>query len=139
LEPVGGYYRVHGSNGHHTTKLNLDQTRRIITQTGETHRQLKLAADGLGLPGFPADATAVRAVSFLAHRMISRRLDPERHPIGRDNPWSLGLQGARAAFGRFDLAWPARAIRAGWFAAAMLAPRPLVGWLAQKFLYPAAH
>jgi glycosyltransferase involved in cell wall biosynthesis len=139
LESVGGFYRVHESNLHHMTTLNLDQTRRIITQTCDTHRCLKLAADALGLQGFPADATDVLAVSFLAHRIISRKLDPDRHPIRGDNPWSLGLSGARAAFGRFDLSWFARLLRAAWFAAVVLAPRPMVGWLAQKFLYPAAR
>jgi glycosyltransferase involved in cell wall biosynthesis len=139
LESVGGFYRVHASNRHHTATLNLDQTRRIIIQTCDTHRCLKVAADSLGLPGFPSDATAVPAVSFFAHRIISRKLDPERHPIPGDNPWSLGLSGAWAAFGRFDLSWFARLLRAAWFAAVVVAPRPMVGWLAQKFLFPAAR
>ena len=138
LEAVGGFYRVHSANNHHSTTLNLDQTRRIITQTCDTHRNLKRTADALGLAGFPADATAVPAVSFLAHRLISRRLDPARHPIRGDTAWGLGLKGVRAALGRFDLKWPGRVLRAAWFAVTAVAPRPWVSWLGQKFLYPAA-
>lgn len=134
LDTVGGCYRVHGANQHYTTALDLDQTRRIIRQTCDTHVCLKLAADALGLPGFPADATAVPAVSFLAHRLISRRLDPARHPIAGDHPWALGLRGMQAALGRFDLAWFPRVLRAAWFAAAVLAPPAGVGWLARRFL-----
>jgi hypothetical protein len=138
LETVGGCYRVHASNNHHSTALDLAQTRRIILQTCETHRHLQRTAEVFGLPGFSPDATAVPAVSFLANRLISRRLDPGRHPIRGDTAWGLGLRGVRAAFGRFDLNWPARVARAGWFAATAVAPRPLVNWLAQKYLYPAA-
>jgi hypothetical protein len=137
LEDVGGFYRVHDANNHHRTQLNLDQTRRIITQTCDTHRALTATAQTLGLAGFPVDATAVPAVGFLAHRLISRRLDPAHHPIRGDTPLGLGLRGVRAAFGRFDLNWLARAVRAAWFAAAALAPRPMVGWLAQKYFYSA--
>jgi hypothetical protein len=138
LEAVGGRYRVHAANNHHTAAFNLDQSRRIITQTCDTHRYLKLAADTLRLPGFPADATAVPAVSFLAHRIVSRRLDPPGHPLPSDDPWRLGLQGAQAAMGRFDLGWFPRLVRAAWFVAVMLAPRRCVGWLAQRLLHPAA-
>ena len=136
LEGVGGFYRVHGANRHHATTMNLERTRTIIEQTCHTHRHLARVAAALGLRGFLTDSTAVPALSFLAHRLVSVRLDPARHPIAADTAWSLGRRGMWAAWGRFDLSWLARAIRAAWFAAALVAPRPAVGWLAQRFFYP---
>ena len=133
LEAVGGHYRLHGANRHYTAQLNLAQTRRIIQQTCALHHCLKDTADRLGLAGFPTETTATLAVTFLAHRLISQRLDPAQHPIPGDNALQLGWRGIRAALGPFDLAWPARGARVAWFAVTALAPRRLVGWLAQRF------
>ena len=136
LAEAGGGYRVHGANSHHTASFSLKQTRRIITQTVHTHQYLKQTADTLGLPGFPADPNAVPALSFLAHRLVSVRLEPALHPIPADRPWALGRHGVEAALRRSDLTWPARLLRAAWFAAVAVAPKGAVTWLARRFFYP---
>ena len=136
LEEVGACYRVHGANNHFNTRLDLEQTRQIITRTCHTHRYIGRCAQSLGLAGFAADPGDVAAVTFMAHRLISLRLEPEKHPLPGDMPWKVFLGGLRAALGRFDRSWAARSLYALWFAAALAAPRPAVRWLAQKFFYP---
>jgi glycosyltransferase involved in cell wall biosynthesis len=136
LDTVGGCYRVHAANNHNTSTLRLDDTRRIIAQTCETHRHLRRAAEALGLAGFAPEPAETMSVSFLAHRAVSLALEPARHPIPGDTRWSVAAHGARAAFGRFDLPWPARALRALWFAVVLAVPGRLAGRLAEWFFYP---
>lgn len=138
LPMIGGQYRQHGANLHHAPGLDLEQTRSIIRRTLQTHTHLRRVAAALGLPGLPADDGAVPAVTFLAHRLVSLRLDPRRHPLPDDTAWSLAWQGVAAALGRLDLSWPARGLRAAWFVAALAAPRPIVRRLAQRFFHPPA-
>ena len=135
LEEVGGYYRVHDANNHDTSAVNLEQTRQIITRTLHTHSYIKTFADSLGLTGFPVEAADVPAVTFLAHRIVSLKLDPQHHPIRNDRLLSLFVRSVSAAFGRFDLSWSARCLYSLWFAAVLFAPGPGVRWLAQKFFY----
>jgi hypothetical protein len=136
IEDVGGFYRVHGANYHHTSTLDLEQTRQIITRTCHTHAHIKTTADSLGLTGFPDQVIDVPAVTFMAHRMVSLRLDPQCHPIRQDKLLSLFARGVRASLGRFDLSWSARALFSFWFLAISFSPRPVVNWLAQKFFFP---
>jgi hypothetical protein len=63
-------------------------------------------------------------------------LAPQHHPLPGDQPWRVCVQGWRAALGRFDRPWTARSLYLLWFAAALIAPRPVVRWLAQTFFYP---
>jgi hypothetical protein len=139
LEAVGGYYRVHGANSHYGADLDLDRTRQIITWTYHTHRHLKRSADVLGLSGFPADEAEVLAVTFLAHRMISLKLDPERHPLKQDRLAALAGRGIRAALGHFDVAWLKRGAWALWFVAVLVSPTPVAKWLARAFFHPEAR
>lgn len=136
LEEVGGYYRVHRSNNHYTDAINVEQIRRIITRTCHTHVFIKAAADSLGLVGFPEEPTEVQSVSFIAHRMVSLRLDPDRHPIRKDTVLSLFARGIRASLGRFDTHFSMRILYSLWFFAVLLAPKPIVRWLALQFFYP---
>jgi hypothetical protein len=133
LNGVGGYYRVHGTNNHHTSTVNLEQTRQIITRTLHTHSHIKTFANALELPGFPGESAEVPAVTFLAHRMVSLKLDPQRHPIPADRLWWLFTRGIRASFGRFDRPWPVRTVFALWFLTMLFAPKTAVRWLAGKF------
>jgi hypothetical protein len=139
LDEVGGYYRVHSANNHYSSDvkdLNLEKIRQNITRTCSTHRHMKQTADSLGLQGFPTQVDKVPSVTFLANRMISKKIDPQNHPIHMDRPMALLLLGLRASFGRFDLAWNRRILYAFWFVAAFLAPPAVVSWLAGQFFYP---
>ncbi|HEX9373663.1 MAG TPA: glycosyltransferase, partial [Roseiflexaceae bacterium] len=136
LDEVGAHYRVHDANNHHAAAIDLDQMRQLIVRTSRTHEQIKRCAATLGLAGFPADPTAVRSVTFVAHRMASLKLDPARHPVAGDWRWGLFDQGARAALGRFDLPPAVRLAYVLWFAAMLFAPRPLARWLTARLFFP---
>ncbi len=134
LNEVGGYYRVHGSNNHHTSALTLEQVHQIITRTCHTHHYLKTYADSLGLAGFPARETDVPAVTFLAQRMVSLKIDPQHHPLREDRLPALVAGGVKAAVGRFDRPWLIRGLYSLWFIAMLIAPKPVVRWLACALL-----
>lgn len=133
LDEIGAGYRVHGENQHHTSELDLNRVRQIIVRTLDTHTYLKECADSRSLYNFPGNPALVRSVTFLANRVISRKLEPDQHPISGDRLLSLTFQGIRAAWGRFDLSWSMRMLYSVWFVAVLLAPRDGVRWLARKF------
>jgi glycosyltransferase involved in cell wall biosynthesis len=135
LETVGAYYRAHGANNHHVGELDLEQTRQIIVRSAVTHRYIKQFADSVGLGGFPADPAHVRSVTFFAHRMISLKLDSQRHPIAGDTVLGLWFGGIAAAFGRFDVPWPVKLLYAGWFTVMAPAPKPIARYLANLFFF----
>jgi glycosyltransferase involved in cell wall biosynthesis len=134
LGEVGGCYRIHGFNRHNTSRVQMDRTRQIIMQTYHTHRYIKKFADSLGLAGFPAEPADVRTITFLTHRIISLKVEPERHPIIEDKLWRLLWHGVLASLQRFDLPLRRRFLYILWFAFLVPAPRSLVLWLAEKFL-----
>jgi glycosyltransferase involved in cell wall biosynthesis len=136
LDLVGGYYRVHGSNNHSASHLDLNRTREIIVRTHQTHRYVNRFADMLGLSGCADRPADVLAVTFLAHRMVSLKLDPRRHPFPEDRIARLLVQGIRAALRHFDLPWTMRALQALWFIATAPAPKPLARWLAELLFFP---
>ncbi len=138
LEEAGGCYRVHSANNHHTSDLDLEQTRRIITLSCHTHRYIKALSDSLGLAGFPADVTEVPSVTFLAHRVISLKIDPEHHPLRADRLLPLVVRGVRASFGRFDRSGVIRSLYALWFVAMLVSPGPAARWLARRLFHPQA-
>jgi glycosyltransferase involved in cell wall biosynthesis len=136
LEEIGGQYRIHESNNHYTSMVDLDKTRRIITRTYHTHIYLKKFANSLGLAGFPDEPADVLSVTFLAHRIISLKLDPLQHPIQGDALLQLFLSGVIAASRRVDVSLTKRLLYVLWFVAMAPAPRPLASWLAERFFYP---
>lgn len=136
LDEVRGYYRVHSSNNHKRSSLDLTQTRQIIERTLVTHEQLKKHVDRLQIGVFPNNPADVHSVTFMANRIISQKLEPKEHPIADDNTLLLARQGATAALHRFDLPLVMRAIYVCWFICMMLAPKPLAMWLAEELLYP---
>lgn len=132
LDEVGGYYRVHGANNHHRDDFNIEQSRQIITRSCHTHRHIKTAAEALGMAG-PEE---VLSVTFLAHRLLSLKMEPHCHPLQDDKLLSLAIRGVRASRGRYDLPWYARSLYGAWFISVLFAPRPMVSWLARKIFYP---
>lgn len=135
IEDVGGRYRVHGANNHHTSDLNLEQTRQIIVRTSYTHRYIKTFSDSLGLTGFPANVTNIPSVTFLAHRTVSLKIDRSRHPIKEDRLLRLVMEGVKAAFSRFDRSWKMRCLYALWFIAAWIAPKSVIRSLARQMFH----
>lgn len=132
-EPLG-LYRVHGANLHEraSTVIDLDQVRATIRYSARTRRHLEELARRLDLPWDGRDA----AMSEVADRAISRRLDPAGHPIAGDTPLRLLRLGIRAAGRRYDVRLPFKAAFVAWLVCLTLAPRRLARPLAEIFVYP---
>ena len=136
IDQVGVLYRVHEGNNYHVVELVPDQIRRTIIFMQRTHEFLYQHAERLGGSRMPRDKDQVLSVAFLGHRLISLRLDPERHPVSSDRRLRLCLRGIRAAKARFNVNPPMRVAFALWFACMTLAPRGAVPFLARLFLFP---
>jgi hypothetical protein len=140
LDIIGGYYRVHTANRHHTTLLDPEQTRQNIVRTAYTHTQLQTTAQRLGRPGDTEGGVARLSVMFPANRLVSLRLDPARHPLPDDTRPALAQRGIRAAWRRPGLSFWVRLLFSSWFLAVAFAPDArVVRWLAERLFYPAAH
>ncbi len=136
IDEVGAHYRHHGTNLFNVPTVNLDRHRHEIVRTIEAHRDLKRIADSLGLVGYSREATNVSDVPFLAHRVISLKMERERHPIKGDRLPLLSWHGLIAALQRPDLSLLVRFFHALWFITMLPAPKPLARWLAEKLFHP---
>jgi glycosyltransferase involved in cell wall biosynthesis len=135
LPEICASYRVHGRNGYEPRgpRLDLDHVRETIAYAGVTASSLTTLADELGEPR----PEQILSVSDLGNRLVSRKLEPARHPVDGDTPLRLLWDGLRATARRFDVSWPMRALFAAWFAAVAASPRPLAGRLGELLLFPA--
>jgi glycosyltransferase involved in cell wall biosynthesis len=136
LDGIGAYFRIHGSNNHHQERFDLDRSREIIRRFYRTHECITRAAEALGFTDFPRDPTVAPAMRFLAHRMASLKLEPERHPNAEDTLRKLILSGVAAALRRPALSLPVRLVYGVWFVIMPLAPRRLAWKLAEKHFFP---
>lgn len=130
LDEIGGYYRVHGRNAYHRNHLDLEQTRLTITLSVATHREIARLAVATGIPCHPLSAIGNRSLTLLAHRMISKKLAPSRHPIAGDTLRSVFVAGITAAACRRDRPPHLRLVYAGWLLAMVLSPAPVAQRLA---------
>jgi hypothetical protein len=135
LTEVGAFYRVHGANSYEPAEARLDlaHVRQTIAYAALTADALGKLADRLGLD---RPAGPVLSVSDLANRLLSRKLDPARHPNRTDRVWPLAVAGARAAGRRFDVAISMKILYVAWFTATAAAPRPLARILGELLLFP---
>jgi hypothetical protein len=133
LAESGGGYRVHGANGHYAAAEEPERLRANIRRTIETHRCLIEEAKRIGLRGLPHDPTAVPSVSSAGNRLLSYRIDKERHPLPDDNRVHLLALGLASALRRRDVPPHRRAAFAAWFVAMALAPRRFVPTVARPF------
>jgi hypothetical protein len=135
LEEVGAFYRVHGGNSYEPAEARLDlaHVRQTITYAAATTRALEALADELGLqrPRGP-----ILSVSDLANRLVSRKLEPARHPNPSDGVWQLAVAGTRAAGRRFDVSISMKLLYVAWFVATAAAPRWLARTFAELLLFP---
>jgi hypothetical protein len=138
LDDVCALYRVHGANNYELSapEVDLAQIRQTIRHCRKTHVYIKKCADMLGLP---FERKKILAVSYVANRVISLKLDAPRHPINKDTLWQLFMFGATASLRRFDVSWPMKCLFILWFAAMALAPQPAAAWLAREFQFPEAR
>jgi hypothetical protein len=131
---VGGGYRRHGANSYEPqgSHLDLDHVRQSVVYAAATRRQLERVADELHLDR-PRE---ILSVADLSSRLVSRRLDPVRHPLPDDRVPMLVWRGWRAASRRFDVAPLMRLMFAVWFLGFALLPRRALRGLAELFMFP---
>jgi glycosyltransferase involved in cell wall biosynthesis len=134
LDEVCAEYRVHGDNAYQQDRdeVDLGHLRESILFAGATTRSLEALAAELGLE----HPRPILSCADLANRLVSLKLEPERHPVGADRPLSLLANALRAIRRRSDVSWPMKALLGAWFAFEALAPRRLAQPLAELFLFP---
>jgi hypothetical protein len=135
LTEVGAFYRVHGANSYEQAEPRLDLThvRQTIAYAAVTAQALGKLADELALEGPPGP---VLSVSDLANRLLSRKLDPARHPNRTDRVWPLAVAGTRSAARRFDVSISMKVLYVAWFMGTAAAPRALARPLGELLLFP---
>jgi hypothetical protein len=138
LPQVLAGYRVHGANAYELSsqRLDLEHIRQSIEYARQTRIQIQKFADLLRLEGRPACPEDLLSISDLSNRMISLKLEPERHPVKQDSLWSLLRLSQTAARRRTDIHWPVKTLFVAWFGWMALAPRRLARWLAEVFTFP---
>jgi glycosyltransferase involved in cell wall biosynthesis len=134
LEEVCAEYRVHGGNAYQLDRdeIDLDHVRESIVFAAATTHSLEALSAELGL----AHRRPILSCADLANRLVSLKLEPERHPVASDRPLSLLGKAFRAIRRRSDASWPMKVLLVAWFALEALAPRRLARPLAELFLFP---
>ena len=134
LEEVCAEYRVHGGNAYELARdsVDLGHVRGAIVYAAATTRSLEALADELGL----ARPRRILSCADLANRLVSLRLDPERHPLPGERRGALLADAVRATRRRFDVSPAMKALLVAWFALEAIVPRRLARPLAELFLFP---
>jgi glycosyltransferase involved in cell wall biosynthesis len=135
LGEVCACYRVHTSNYYELSEplLNLAHIRQTIIYSDITRSYLLKYAAQLGLPDRPSE---ILSVSYVANRITSRKLEPDRHPVAGDTPGKLFRLALVAISRRTDVAWLMKIMFGLWFACMVIAPKALAHWLAEVFFFP---
>jgi Glycosyl transferase family 2 len=131
---IGAHYRVHGANAHEPRRplLDMETVRTTIEYQQATLAALSALARELGL----SYAEPILSMSNVMHRLISRRLEPRRHPVPEDRALTLLAACGRAAARRYDVSLAMKAALLVWCAGIAVAPRPAAARLSELFLYP---
>jgi glycosyltransferase involved in cell wall biosynthesis len=134
LDEVCAEYRVHGGNHYELDReeIDLGHVRESIAFAAATTRSLEALAGELGL----AHQRPILSYADLANRLVSLKLDPERHPVAGDRVGALLADAVRAGRRRFDVSAPMKILLVAWFALEAIAPRSLARPLAELFLFP---
>lgn len=128
LAESGGFYRMHGQNYDYAPTISPDRRRRMILLTAATHRYLreKAIAQGYTVP------ESFVSFSYLAHRLLSLKTDPMRHPLPNDSI-ALVFKQSWQALTRPTIPVRKKFQYGGWFFVTALAPVPLLPTLAQLY------
>jgi glycosyltransferase involved in cell wall biosynthesis len=134
LDEVGGSHRVHGESFSGRKRSQADWSRRLITLTLNTHEHVRRLASELG-HRCPEDARELRDPAFLGWRLVSLRIEPDRHPFPSDRRLIVAARGIAASVRHPHFPWPHRLKRVAWFAAVGTSPRAVARWITAR--YPA--
>jgi glycosyltransferase involved in cell wall biosynthesis len=138
LDSPEACYRVHNANNYELsgTSLNLEHIRRTIYNCQLTSYYLIQYAQQFDLAYQPDE---ILSVSYIANRLVSLRLEPQKHPIPSDTRWGLIKLGIRASFQRFDVSVRLKILFIGWFFLMAIAPKPFAVSLGRLFSFPQAR
>jgi hypothetical protein len=136
LPESGGSYRAHGANHFHSESLATEQMRKTIRRSTVNHRFLYKHAIELNMKNIPARPSDILSVTYIANRLASLQLDPERHPLRHDTRRRLVWLGLKASKRRFDLPVRVRLVYMAWFVVTSLSPRLLAGWMVSLVFFP---
>jgi hypothetical protein len=132
MDVVGACYRVHGSNQYIAAGFDLHQVRQTIVFMRATIWYIDQVARSLGL----LDRGTVQSFSYVAMRMISYKLDPQRHPVQGERGARLVRSGAQALVGRGDVSTSVKLGLFVWLVAMAAGPRKVARPLAEQLMLP---
>jgi hypothetical protein len=101
----------------------------------DLHARVQHLAAELHLRARPVTVANTISAQFAMKRLISVKLEPDRHPIRSDSPVALCLHGLRISLVHPFWSAEERILNAVWFVAALLAPHRLAHWLLRRRLY----
>lgn len=133
LAGIGGRYRVHSRNMYYSPTLRLESVRYRIEKNAIQRDALAELALSLGRVEAASDVRPT-SVTDLALRLISLRLEAERHPVAGDTKLGLAAEGLAALARHPRHSLRQRALYGAWFLAATLAPRGASRWLSQRLI-----
>lgn len=129
-EPLGAY-RIHDTNQWALATVTSARFQRFVRHDLQNFALLTKKAKELGYE-VPSDLEQ-RSIGRLWSRIISLRLDPQKHPVNSDRPLNLIYYGIRCLWKYSDFNWPKRLLYSLWFIWVGLIPLPLakpaITWL----------
>jgi hypothetical protein len=135
LDLVGSRYRLHGGNRWLASELDLDSVRLAIQLAIDAHPHLADLAARQGLD-YPPSIDGFADTMLWARRIVSRRLDPDRHPVPGDRVPALTWGGVRASARQPGRSLRQRALFAAWFVAMATTPRRVAVRLSPRIVVP---
>jgi glycosyltransferase involved in cell wall biosynthesis len=123
IEEGLGAYRIHGSNDWSLTALCGERFHHYVRIYLQIHALIIRKADELGYR-VPPDLH-LRDHPSLSTRIVSLRLDPQKHPILSDHSLRLVYWGLRSTWQYSEFNWKQRLLLSLWFVWVGLLPLPL--------------
>lgn len=136
IEEHGGYYRVHSNNSHKDDDLDVEKSQAIIKRTQFSHTQLLKYAKKLKLVDPQVEHADFDSLSYLAHRMISKKLRPKTHPIKNDSISEIAKSGIVSSFKRQDIQITKKMFYISWFLLASISSQSIMRVLGLIYFYP---
>jgi glycosyltransferase involved in cell wall biosynthesis len=134
-EPLGAY-RIHDTNQWALSTVTAARFQRFVRHDLQNFALLTHKAKTLGYE-VPADLEQ-RSVGRLWSRIISLRLDPQKHPVPSDRSLNLIYYGIRCLCKYSEFNWQKRLLYSLWFIWVGLMPLPLAE-PAMTWLYVPQH
>jgi len=140
IEEALGAYRQHGSNRWDYNEVSGERFRRSVHHDLQKQALLSRKGEELGYK-LPRDMD-LRDYAQVQARMVSLRLDPEKHPVPSDHRLKLVHRGLYAIWKYSELNWKERLVLSAWFVWIGFLPlplaRPAIAWLLVRRSRPEA-